>query len=86
MRCATNLPRYDVDATRLFSESCTRFLVEVEPARAKDFERCFEGLDCARVGEVKADPRLVIRGISGRVLVDQPLDALRAAHHGGFNG
>jgi phosphoribosylformylglycinamidine synthase II len=74
--------RADATAVRLFSESCTRFLVEVEPARAADFEACFADLDCARVGRVLAEPRLVVHG-AGIALA---LDALRAAHQGGFQG
>ena len=70
---------------KLFSESCTRFLVEVDAARAAEFERSFAGLDCARVGSVTAGKRLVIKS-GTKTLVDQPLDALRAAHQGGFQG
>ena len=76
---------HDVDAVKLFSESCTRFLVEVDAARAAEFEQAFAGLDCARVGRVTAGKRLVIKS-GAKTLVDQPLDALRAAHQGGFQG
>ncbi len=76
---------HDVDAVKLFSESCTRFLVEVDAARAADFERALAGLDCARVGSVTSGKRLVIHS-GAKTLVDQPLDALRAAHQGGFQG
>ena len=74
--------RADATAVRLFSESCTRFLVEVEPARAADFEACFADLDCARVGRVLSEPRLRVRGAG----LELALDALRAAHQGGFQG
>jgi phosphoribosylformylglycinamidine synthase len=76
---------HDVDAVKLFSESCTRFLVEVDAARAAEFERALAGLDCARVGSVTSGKRLVIHS-GAKTLVDQPLDALRAAHQGGFQG
>ncbi|HVS19174.1 MAG TPA: phosphoribosylformylglycinamidine synthase subunit PurL [Planctomycetota bacterium] len=72
----------DADAVRLFSESCTRFLVEVEPAHAAAFEACFADLDCARVGRVVAEPRLRVAAAG----IDLALDALRAAHQGGFQG
>jgi phosphoribosylformylglycinamidine synthase len=86
MVCAANLSGYDVDATRMFSESCTRFLIEVDASRVEEFERCFANLDCAQVGVVTAAPRVVVRGTDGSVRIDQTLDALRAAHRGGFQG
>jgi phosphoribosylformylglycinamidine synthase len=72
----------DARATALFSESCTRFLVEVAPQHAAAFEARFEDLDLARVGRVRADARLVVSGAG----IDLPLSALRAAHQGGFQG
>ena len=77
---------YDPVATRLFSESCTRFLVEVDPAQASDFEGLFEGLECRAVGEVLLRPALEIRGPAGEPVCGVDLDALRAAHRGGFGG
>jgi phosphoribosylformylglycinamidine synthase len=86
MVCAANLTGFDLDTTRLFSESCTRFLVEVDANRAADFERRFAGLDCARVGSVASNGRVVVRGVGATTRIDQPLDALRRAHRGGFQG
>ncbi|MBI2921116.1 MAG: phosphoribosylformylglycinamidine synthase subunit PurL [Planctomycetes bacterium] len=40
----------------LFSESCTRFLVEVDRAREGDFARAFLAHPAARVGEVTSSP------------------------------
>ncbi len=84
--CGTIGAHHDTDATRLFSESCTRFLVEVDAQRAGEFESALAGLDCARVGRVTAERRLVVRGTRGNVVIDASLDALRAAHQGGFQG
>jgi phosphoribosylformylglycinamidine synthase len=84
--CAELPAGYDPDSTRLFSESCTRFLVEVRPADQRAFERHFRGLDCAEVGAVRAEPRLRIQGQAGAILVDLDLESLRAAHQGGFQG
>jgi phosphoribosylformylglycinamidine synthase len=78
--------RHDADAVRLFSESCTRFLVEVDAECAASFEARFVDLDCACTGRVASHGRLVIRGSRGQAVVDQPLSALRAAHQGGFGG
>ncbi len=38
------------DEVRLFSESTTRFLIEVKPEHAAAFEACFAGLPLAQVG------------------------------------
>jgi phosphoribosylformylglycinamidine synthase len=77
---------WDGDAWRLFSESATRFLVEVEPGRATEFERLLRGLPCAAVGEVRAQPVLEVRGLAGRPVLELPLEELRRAFHSAFQG
>jgi phosphoribosylformylglycinamidine synthase len=77
---------YDTDATKLFSESCTRFLVEVEPGCAAAFEARMRDLDCEALGAVRAEPRLRILGAGGQPRIDLALDELRRAHQGGFAG
>ncbi len=73
----------DARTVRLFAESCTRFLVEVEPDCQADFEACFEGLDLARLGHVDGSRRLKLR--SGKeTWIDLDVGRLRAAHQGGF--
>jgi phosphoribosylformylglycinamidine synthase len=71
--------RHDPDAVRAFSQSCTRFLVEVEAQRAPAFERSFTGLPLARVGLVSEAPVLEVRGVGGAVLAALPTDSLRRA-------
>ncbi|MBL9086348.1 MAG: phosphoribosylformylglycinamidine synthase subunit PurL [Planctomycetia bacterium] len=66
----------------LFSESATRFLVEVAPEHAEAFERrmAAAGAVAAVVGRVTEAPRLTIRGVTGeRDVVAAPLDALKDA-------
>ncbi|MAB90060.1 MAG: phosphoribosylformylglycinamidine synthase subunit PurL [Planctomycetes bacterium] len=46
--------------TRLFSESLTRFIVEVEPANVTAFEEAVSGLPYAHVGETCATAELVM--------------------------
>ena len=77
---------YERAATLLFAESCTRFLVEVEIEEREAFEAHFEGLPLACLGRVMAEPALEIRGARGAALVDLPIDDLRRAHQGGFQG
>ena len=61
----------------LFSESCGRFLITVSPSVQTDFESHFHGLDFSLVGEVTADPRLVIRGRHGRILAEEQISSLK---------
>ena len=67
------------DGRILFSESQTRFLVEVTADRAADFEKRFDGLPCARIGEVGDTARLVVTGIAGETVIDAACDQMRQA-------
>ena len=64
----------------LFSESNTRFLCEVTPEAAADFEACFAGLHFCRIGHTTDSPQLVIetqRG--GETIIDEYIAELKAA-------
>ncbi|HAA04403.1 MAG TPA: phosphoribosylformylglycinamidine synthase [Syntrophobacteraceae bacterium] len=63
----------------LFSESCGRFLVTVNPADRCLFERCFKDLPCACVGEITSERVLVIHGQDGRTVLDESVMALKDA-------
>jgi phosphoribosylformylglycinamidine synthase len=76
----------DEDTVRLFSESTTRFLVEVPPDHAARFERHFEGLPCSKVGRVEAAPTLTVRATSGRLVFALALEELQRAFHSAFQG
>jgi phosphoribosylformylglycinamidine synthase len=75
----SGLPGDFSDEVKLFSESCTRFLVEVKPENAAAFEACFAGLPCAKVGTTVAEPRLRIAGTGGEWLVWVKLTELKEA-------
>ncbi|MDE0891327.1 MAG: phosphoribosylformylglycinamidine synthase subunit PurL [Planctomycetota bacterium] len=77
---------YDRDATLLFSESCTRWIVEVAPSEEDSFRSCLEGLPVQHIGRVTESPKLVIRGAERATLLDISIDDLRAAHQSGFQG
>jgi phosphoribosylformylglycinamidine synthase len=62
----------------LFSESPSRFLVEVSPANREAFEKALAGLPCVPFGEVTREPRLSIRGRKG-VVVDESIADLKEA-------
>jgi len=82
--CAELASGFDPDATRLYSESCSRFLIEVGGGRAAEFEAFFAGLPCAHLGEVDATQRLTIEGVRGGLVLDTPIERLRSAHRNGF--
>jgi phosphoribosylformylglycinamidine synthase subunit PurSL len=61
----------------LFSESCGRFLVTVDPSFRNDFEALFTGLPCSQVGEVTEDPNLIIQGQKRERLVQESISSLK---------
>jgi len=71
------------DCTRvdgqLFSESNSRYVVEVEPAKFDAFVRKMLNLPFGQVGMVTQQAKLVIKSEDGSVVVDAELDALKQA-------
>lgn len=63
----------------LFAESTSRFLVEVEPRNALDFEKAFSGLPIAKVGQVTHSGQMRVTGVSGELLIDSPYAELKMA-------
>ena len=61
----------------LFSESNSRFLIEVAEADREDFEDLMKGKSCTLIGKVTKEATLRIHGLHGKVAVDAPLDKLR---------
>jgi phosphoribosylformylglycinamidine synthase len=78
--------RWCPDAWRLFAESCTRFLVEVAPARAPELERRLGDLPWAAIGEVRRAPLFRVLGTGGRPVLEAELQELRRAFHSAFQG
>jgi phosphoribosylformylglycinamidine synthase len=76
----------DPASARLYSESCSRFLVEVAEGSAASFERALAGLPCAEVARVVPTKRFAARGVDGKPLFELDLEELRRAHQGGFRG
>ena len=83
---ATSEKAFDPDATRLYSQSCSRFLVEVAEGSAAAFERALSGLPCAEIGRATSEKRLRIRGSAGAVIADVDIEELRRAFQGAFQG
>jgi phosphoribosylformylglycinamidine synthase len=78
---AENLRRDKV----MFSESCGRVLLAVDPQNRKEFEKAMKGSLCARIGRVLKGPRAVWKD-GGRLLAEVRLKDLRAAFHRPFGG
>lgn len=69
------------DVVRLFAESNSRFLVEVAPNAAADFEKILADAEVPhyQVGKVTDSGRLVIRGENGAARIDKSLAELKSA-------
>jgi phosphoribosylformylglycinamidine synthase II len=63
----------------LFSESNTRFLVEIDPEDKERFEQALKGVTLAAVGEVNKSDKLEIYGLNGKKVVSAPLAELKEA-------
>jgi phosphoribosylformylglycinamidine synthase len=67
----------------LFSESNTRFLCEVPPEKAGEFESVMAGLPVAKIGEVSPADRLIF-ALGERILVDANIHELKEAWQAPF--
>jgi phosphoribosylformylglycinamidine synthase len=81
----TDPAEVDMDSVRLYSESCTRFLLEVAPENLDDLCARLDGFPCFDLGQVTAAPRLVLRS-GDTTLADLDIESLRAAHGSAFQG
>ena len=84
---ATRAADVSEDYVLLFSESPTRFLLEVRPENSGSLERELAGLPLGRLGTVThvdsgagmPAPRLIIDGLDGTTIVDASVDDLKTA-------
>ncbi|MCL5877008.1 MAG: phosphoribosylformylglycinamidine synthase subunit PurL [Candidatus Bathyarchaeota archaeon] len=60
----------------LFSESNSRFLIEVAPQDQELFEKLM-GKYSTQIGKVTKQPKLVIKGLNGKTVIDATVDKLR---------
>ncbi len=63
----------------LFSESNTRFLVEVSPKNRYQFERMMAGVDFAAVGQVTSKGKFEVYGLNGEMVLSTPITELKEA-------
>ncbi len=68
------------DDAILFSESQSRFVVEVMPEHREDFEAALADIPFARIGETNDTDTLTVTGTSGEVILTRALADIREAH------
>ena len=73
------------DYVLLFSESNTRFLVEVEPEHRADFESLWNELPCQLLGKVSDRNRVTIQNGDKKTLIDTPWEKLKTAWQATLN-
>jgi phosphoribosylformylglycinamidine synthase len=61
----------------LFSESNSRFLIEVAEADREDFEDLMRGKNCALIGKVTKEQKLLVHGLNEKIAFDASLESLR---------
>jgi len=72
------VPRENVDRNDfvLFSESNSRFLVEVSEKARQDFEALMNGKVCAEIGKVTKTSHLCVHGLNGEAVVEASVSDL----------
>ncbi len=65
-----------------FSESPSRILLEVKPEDEAALVKVLKGVCAKRIGGTVANPILKVIGLDGRVILEEPLEGLKAAWQG----
>ena len=65
--------------TLLFSESNTRFVVEVRPEHQKQFEKLVKDIPFGLLGKVTSEPQLKIYGLNNKLIVNENIHDLKEA-------
>ncbi len=65
--------------TILFSESNSRFIVEVRPEHQKQFEMITKDIPCGLIGKVTSEPLLEIYGLNNKLIVNENIYDLKEA-------
>ena len=64
---------------QLFSESCSRYIVEVKPENYNDFAKFMLGVPFGQIGKVIESENLVIKNNAGKTVIDTAIDDLKNA-------
>jgi len=65
--------------TQLFSESTSRYIVEVEPENYQAFAKLMLNLPFGQIARLTEQKRLLIKDANGRAVIDTDLDSLKQA-------
>ncbi|MGB3112742.1 MAG: AIR synthase-related protein, partial [Candidatus Omnitrophota bacterium] len=71
---AKDVKRNDV---LLFSESNSRFIVEIPEKKKKEFEKLMKGIPFGFLGRVSGNDKLTIKGLDGRCVINADINALK---------
>ena len=71
--------------TQLFSESLSRYIVEVEPENYDPFAKLMLNLPFGQIGRVTEEKTLVIKAQNGKTVINLDLDTLKQAWQKPFN-
>lgn len=61
----------------LFSESNSRFLIEINKKAKDNFEFIMNGIPYAEIGKITKKPELSIKGLNGELIINTPLENLQ---------
>ena len=71
--------------TQLFSESNSRYIVEVQPENYDAFAKLMLNLPFGQIGKVTGEKSLIIKAQDGKTVVDIDLDSLKQTWQKPFN-
>jgi phosphoribosylformylglycinamidine synthase len=63
----------------LFSESNSRFIVEIAPENKEKFEKTLKGISFANIGTVNGSGKLEVLGLTGKKIVSESINDLKEA-------
>ena len=80
-RCPGTVPREDCerDEEVLFSESNSRYLIEVEAEKVGEALALLDGVPAAEIGETVKYGILRVLGLDGKTAIAEPLEELKSA-------
>jgi len=67
------------NSTVLFSESNSRFIVEIEPKNQKKFEQLLKGIPKGLIGRVEESPEFIVYGLNQQVCINTYIQDLKEA-------
>jgi phosphoribosylformylglycinamidine synthase len=70
---------------QLFSESNSRYIVEVEPDNFDAFAKIMLNLPFGQIGKIKEEKTLTIKDANGKTVIDTSIDVLKQAWQKPFN-